>query len=81
MHSTESLPGGTSGPARSGTRGSGQAPHRRPRIGTILLVVVVAAAITEPVVMYLKLAHQKEQRREAAELALPVKAERAPTVQ
>jgi hypothetical protein len=63
----------------------GDAPRSRPRIGTILFVIILAAAVTEPVIMYLTLAHQKEQRREASELALPVKAEvqaeRAPASQ
>jgi hypothetical protein len=94
MHSTEGLWGGTPDSARDGARDnahgsspghtSGRAPRRRPRIGTIVVVLLLAAAITEPVIMYIKLAHQKEQRREAAELTLPVKAEveaeRAPAV-
>ena len=73
MHST----------AHDSTRG--HAPRRGPRIATIVILILLAAAVAEPVVMYLKLAHQKEQRREAAELALPVKAdakaEMAPAIQ
>jgi hypothetical protein len=56
MHSTEGLRGG---------------PHRRPRIRTILVVLVLAALITEPIIMYRVLVRQKEQRRAAAELAMP----------
>jgi hypothetical protein len=83
MHSTEGLWSRTPDSARGSTHDSarGHAPRRRPRIGTIVVVLLLAAAITEPVIMYLKLAHQKEQRRQAAELTLPVKAERAPAVQ
>ena len=66
MHSTASLRGG---------------PHRRPRMWTILVVLVLAAIITEPIVMYRVLVHQKEQRRASAELPLQVKAERAPVIQ
>jgi hypothetical protein len=63
MDSTEGLRGGL---------------HRRPRIRTIFVVLVLAALITEPIVMYRVLVRQKEQRRAAAELTIQVNAERAP---
>ena len=53
MHPTESLRNGT---------------HRRPRIWRIVVLGIVIAAIGEPTVMYLALAHEKDQRRAAAEL-------------
>ena len=65
MHSTEGLRGG---------------PHRRPRIWTILVMLVFAALITEPIVMYRVLVRQKERRRAAAELTIQVNAERAPII-
>jgi hypothetical protein len=66
MHSTEGLRGG---------------PHRRPHIWTILVVSVLIALIAEPIVMYRTLVRQKEQRRAAAELTVPAKAERASIIQ
>ena len=56
MHSTQSL--------RTG-------PRRRPRIWRIVIVAVLVAAIAEPIVMYLALAREKEQRRIASELLFP----------
>jgi hypothetical protein len=53
MHSTEGFRGGT---------------HRRPRIWRIVVLAVLIAAIGEPIIMYLTLAREKEQRRAAAEL-------------
>jgi hypothetical protein len=53
MHSTESLRAGT---------------HRRPRIWRIVVLAVLIAAVGEPIIMYLTLAREKEQRRAAAEL-------------
>jgi hypothetical protein len=55
MHSTEGL--------RSGS-------HRRPRIWRFVILAVLIAAIGEPIVMYLTLAREKEQRRTAAELTI-----------
>jgi hypothetical protein len=62
MHSWESIHGGR---------------HRRPRIGTILVVAVLVALVVEPIVMYRTLVSQKEQRRAAAELTMPTSADRA----
>jgi hypothetical protein len=57
MHSTEGL------------RGRQQ---RRSRIWRIVIAAVLAAAIGEPIVMYLSLAREKEQRRTATELSFGV---------
>ena len=65
MHSTESIHGGR---------------HRRPRIGTILVIAVLIALVVEPIVMYRSLVSQKEQRRASAELTMPAKADRASMV-
>jgi hypothetical protein len=65
MHSLEGLRGG---------------PQRRPRIWTLLVVSVLIALIAEPIVMYRTLVREKEQRRAAAELTVPAKAERAPVI-
>ena len=66
MHPAEGLRGG---------------PQRPPRIRTILAVSVLIALIAEPIVMYRTLVREKEQRRAAAELAVPAQAERAPLIQ
>ncbi len=55
--------------------------HRGPRIGTILVIVVLIALVVEPIVMYRTLVSQKEQRRAAAELTMPARADRLPVVQ
>ncbi len=46
-------------------------PARRPRVWKIVLVAVVLAAVAEPLVMYRVLVAQREQRQEAAALAVP----------
>jgi hypothetical protein len=65
MHSTEGLRAG---------------PHRRPRIWTILVVSLLVGVIAEPLIMYRTLVREKEQRRAAAELTIPARAERAPVL-
>ncbi|MGO9309052.1 MAG: hypothetical protein ACLQDL_08525 [Spirochaetia bacterium] len=61
MHSTESLRG---------------APRRRTRLWRIVIVTLLVTAVGEPIVMYLTLVREKEQRRAAAELTLRAKAAR-----
>jgi hypothetical protein len=62
MHSTEGLHG---------------RPQRRSRVWRIVIVAILAAAIGEPIVMYLSLAREKEQRRTASELSFGVSTARA----
>jgi hypothetical protein len=50
--------------------------HRRPRIWRIVIVTVLIVAISEPIVMYLSLAREKEKRRTAAELTIDTTAAR-----
>lgn len=58
--------------------------HRRPRIGTILVIAVLVALVVEPIVMYRNLVSQREQRRAErtlpAELTMPAGADRTPVV-
>jgi hypothetical protein len=51
-------------------------PHRRPRIWRIVIVALLVAAISEPIIMYLTLAREKEKRRAAAELTIETTAVR-----
>jgi hypothetical protein len=50
--------------------------RRRPRIWRIVVVTVLIVAISEPIVMYLSLAREKEKRRAAAELTIDATAAR-----
>ncbi len=51
-------------------QGPAAAPRRRLRIWKIVLIAVLAAVISEPIIMYRVLSHQKEQRQ-SAEIAVP----------
>jgi hypothetical protein len=62
MHSTEEL--------RS-------APRRRVRIWKIVIIVVLLAVISEPLIMYRMLIAEKEKRQASAQIATPASVPRS----
>jgi hypothetical protein len=59
------------------TEGLRSTPHRRVRIWKIVIIVVLLAAIGEPLVMYRVLVAEKEKRQASAQLVVPVSAHTA----
>jgi hypothetical protein len=58
---------------------TGEKPRRRARIGLIVLVVIVTAIVTEPIVMYRSLLHQREARQNREQTGLMLGAAPAPS--